>query len=141
MLWRPLQKANVQYLYVFSRLLLCKVPKKCIKCCCPHPRPRTASKQQEEGIRGSDSQADCQLLFKWKEVKRILKENIFSQGSVFLHFLSSFIIIRIAVSFFVKKYRMIWLAQLPTVYCSLLIFWMFRYALEDFQKSLSHMCF
>ena len=75
---------------------------------------------------------ECELLFKWKEVKRILKENIFSQGSVFLHFLSSFIIIRIAVSFFVKKYRMIWLAQLPTVYCSLLIFWIFRYALEDF---------
>ena len=133
------RKKNVLYLYVFSRLLLCNAPKKCIKRCCPHPRPRTASKQQEERIRGLDTQAECELQFKWKEVKRILKENIFSQGSVFLQFLSSFIIIRIAVSFFVKKYRMIWLAQLPTVYCSLLIFWMFRYALEDFQKSLSHM--
>ena len=137
MLWRPLQKTNEQYLYVFSRLLLCKAPKKC----CPHPRPRAASKQQEERIRGSDTQADCQLLFQWKEVKRILKGNIFSQGSVFLHFLSSFNITRIAISFFVKKYRMIWLAQLPTVCGSLLIFCMFRYALEDFQKSLSHMCF
>ena len=82
----------------------------------PEARPRTASKQEEERIR---CQADCQLLFKWKEVKRILKENIFSQGSVLLHFLSSFRITRIAVSFFGKKYRIIWLAQLPTFYCSL----------------------
>ena len=97
-------------------------------------RPATSNCLEATGreIRGSDSQADCKLLFKWKEVKRILKENIFSQGSVVLHFLSSFIIIGIAVSFFVKKYPMIWLAQLPTVYCSLLIFWMFSHALEDF---------
>ena len=58
--------------------------------------------------------------------KRILKENIFSQGSVFLHFLSSFIIIRIAVSL---PYDV---ACTTANRCSLLIFWMFRYALEDF---------
>jgi len=54
-------RKQIEYLYVFSRLLflICKAPKKCIKRCCLHPRPRTVSKQQEEGIRGSDSQADC----------------------------------------------------------------------------------
>ena len=70
------------------------------------------SKQQEERIRGPDSRADCWLLFKWKEVKRILKEIFLAKALFFVvvvvvvFFLSSsssFITIRIAVSFFVKK--------------------------------------
>ena len=52
------------------------------------------SKQQEERIRGPDSRADCWLLFKWKEVKRILKE-IFLAKALF------FVVVVVVVFFFV----------------------------------------
>ena len=71
-------------------------------------------KQHEERIRRPDSD----WLFKGKEVNRILEEYIYIQRLCVV-FLSLSKINRITVSFFVKK---IWLARLPTVYCSLFNF-------------------
>ena len=64
----------------------------------------------------------------------IVQMEIFSQGSLFLHFLSSFIIIRIAVSFFVKKipYEVACTTANRSLFLILIkIFLMFRYALQD----------
>ena len=58
MLWRPLKETNVQYLYVFSRLATIMEGAEImyqLQALLSSP----TLKQQEERIRGPDSQADC----------------------------------------------------------------------------------
>ena len=78
-----------------------------------------SSKQYQERIH----RPDTAWLFKWKEVKRILKEYIFIiQLCVFPFFSWSFKINRMTISIFVENNNNYWLAQLSTVYCSFFIF-------------------
>ena len=56
MLWRLLKETNVQYLYVFSRLAtIMEGAEIMYQALLSSP----TLKQQEERIRGPDSQADC----------------------------------------------------------------------------------
>lgn len=109
-----------------------RVPIRCIKCCRPD-QPRKWILKTGWSNR------------KLREItlsrNRILKEYIFSYGSVsFSFFLSSFKISRIAVSIFVKNYGLHDWQRFIVPY-RYLIFPRFWYAVEDFQKSPSHTCF